>query len=83
MKTRSVLLVPTLLLILAGCSDKVCVYEQPRGQFCAVMDSCKDGATHDLVDGDDADSNMAGKKTCESLGFDCSMGYAKGRACSK
>lgn len=70
------------VLLTCGCGDKVCVYEQPAGKFCAVMDKCTKGEPKDFVEGDDSASSTAGKKTCESLGFECGPGYTKGRACS-
>ena len=66
-----------------ACGEKVCLYEQPAGKFCALMDKCSKGEAKDLVEGDDPEGSAAGRKTCESLGYACGPGYAQGRACKK
>ncbi len=77
------LLISVSVLLFVGCSsEKVCLYEQPAGKFCSVMKKCSKGETKDFVEGDDAKASQAGKKTCESLGYDCGLGYMKGRSCS-
>ena len=70
------------MLVFVGCSsEKICLYEQPAGKFCSVMKKCTKGETKDFIDGDDPKSPTAGRKTCESLGYDCGISVGKARGC--
>ncbi len=73
------LLTPFVFVFLFGCGKKVCTYEDGVGKWCAL--DCKGDAQHALIDSDDPEGMVPGKKTCESLGYECGEFSPKNGAC--